>query len=379
MKPPSEKSSENTGRDAAGTAQRVRWPGGYVRNGTFIIERKIGGRKFHVSTHTTTLRGAMKQLERFEEDPSAYDPRGSSGGDALVLDLQLIDEFTAWHRKSVSHEWSLDVRRLLIDWANHLRGADLRTLSLSQHLKSHLHPKPPAEPPAQQHHRVKAIRKLFGWLREERELITRAQDITLDLPVPVIKPRQRTGESKAVEEERVLKVLPLLAEHVRDVLEFLAITGWHISEVRRFAMTGTVRGRDAADKPEVLATVGTIHKDGGKPHFTALLFEPHVELAKRIRARGHVITKGRLRKHLLRACKQVEAKMRETDPSAKFKPFNMGDMRASVLTWLRIAGVPPELAMAYVGHTSIETQNRFYVNQQMTKAVLPRTALRLVR
>ncbi len=130
---------------------------------------------------------------------------------------------------------------------------------------------------------------------------------------------------------------------------------------------GRLRLRDAADKPEVLATIGTRHKVGGKWHFTALLFQSHVDAAQRIRERGKVVDRTILRRHLKRACEQ-----------AGVKAFNMGDMRASVLTWLRLAGVPPETAMTFVGHTSIETQNRFYVNAEVARAVLPKTALRVV-
>lgn len=337
------------------------WPG-YVRRGIFVIEKKISGRKFHVSTRATTLRGAMKQLERFEANPAGYSPHGDGDPDALVLDAELIESFVEWHRTQVSHEWANNTKNVLIDWANHLKGADLRRLNMVTDLKPHLKGK------GQQHHRVKGIRTLFRWLREEAGLITRIHDVTLDLPIPIIKPRHNTGESKSIEFERLQAVVPHLAEHVRDVLELLAVTGWHVNELRRFAANGTLRLRDAADKPEVLATIGTVHKDGGKRHFTALLFPAHLEAAQRIKARGKVLTNGRLRKHLLRAC-----------AVAGVKPFNMGDMRASVLTWLRLQGVPPELAAAYVGHTSTDTQNRFYVDQQVTKAVLPRTALRLVR
>jgi integrase len=336
------------------------WPG-YVRGGVFVIEKRINTVKYHVSTRCTSLRAALKQLERFEESPSTYRPEGDRAV-ALVLDAKMIDDFKAWHTPQVSREWANNVKNVLVDWANHLKGSDLRSLSLIDDLKPHL------VGLGQAHHRVKAIKILFKWLRAERGLITRAQDVTLDLAIPIIKPRQETGESKAVEFERLSAVLPHLAEHVRDVLEFLAVTGWHVSEVRRYADIGRFRPRDAGDPPDVLGVVATTHKDKGKRHFTNLLFTSHVELAQRIKARGQVLSNGRLRKHLLRACKV-----------AGVKPFSMGDMRASVLTWLRLAGVPAEMAAAYVGHTSTATQERFYVDAEATKTVLPRAALRVVR
>lgn len=338
------------------------WPG-YIRDGVWIIEKRVGGKKFHVSTRATTSKAAHKQLERFEADPNGFSAQGTKRVDALALDDELIDSFHAWHKTHVTTQWADDVYRTLQRWANHLEGADLRNLSLVDDLK------PFIAGATSRPLKVASIKVLFRWLRTEKGLVSRAQDVTLDFITPPFRPRQDTGESKAVEFERLAKVVPLLAAHIRDVLELLAATGWHISEVRRFAIpeVGRFRYRDAADKPEVLATIGTRHKVGGRWHFTALLFQPHVDAALRIRERGKVVDRTILRRHLKRACEQ-----------AGVKAFNMGDMRASVLTWLRLAGVPPETAMAYVGHTSIETQNRFYVNAEVARAVLPKTALRVV-
>lgn len=377
------KTNRGTHSGAVGTTQRKKenlrkevpgWPG-YIRDGVWIIEKRVDGKKFHVSTRATSSTAAHKQLERFQADPNTFSAQGTRTAEALVLDDALIDEFHAWHKPHVtSGEWADDVYRTLQRWANHLSGSDLRTLSLIDDLKTFL------VGATSKPLKVASLKVLFKWLRTEKGLITRAQDVTLDFITPPFKPRQDTGESKAVEFDRLAKVVsgtrlkngvevPLLAPHVRDVLELLAVTGWHISEVRRFAKSeiGRVRHRDAADTSEVLATIGTRHKVGGKWHFTALLFQAHVDAAERIRERGKVVDRTILRRHLKRACLQ-----------AGVKAFNMGDMRASVLTWLRLAGVPPETAMAYVGHTSIETQNRFYVNAEVARAVLPRGALRVI-
>jgi hypothetical protein len=360
-----------TRRGTVGTTQRKKenlrkkvpgWPG-YIRDGVWIIEKRVGGKKFHVSTRATSPRAAMKQLERFEADPNGFSAAGTKRVAELALTTELIDDFHAWHKTHVTTQWADDVYRTLQRWANHLGGIDLRNLSLVDDLK------PFIVGAKSRPLKVASIKVLFRWLRTEKGLVTRAQDVTLDFITPPFKPRKDTGESKAIEFERLAKVVPLLALHIRDVLELLAATGWHISEVRRFANPeiGRFRYRDAADKPEVLATIGTRHKVGGKWHFTALLFQSHVDAAQRIRERGKVVDRTILRRHLKRACEK-----------AGVKAFNMGDMRASVLTWLRLAGVPPALAAAYVGHTSTATQDRFYVNQEIARAVLPRGALRVV-
>lgn len=347
------------------------WPG-YVRGGVFIIEKRVDGKKFHVSTRAKTLQGALKQYERFEGDPAKYTPRGVARAAALVLDAAMIDEFFAWHSKAVSRQWALGVKSLLTDWANDLRGADLRNLSLLDDLKAHLR-----DFPAQRHHRVKAIRVLMKWLRQEKGLITRGQDATLDLPVPQQRPAQDVAP-KAVPWELVVEVAPHMPVHVRDVLELLAATGWHVNEVRRFAESGTIRERNASDSPEVVAMLGTRHKSG-RTHFTAIVHEHHLAIARRIRERGHVIDKGALRKQMKAAALRVTAERRKKDPEAKSAAvINLGSMRHSVSTWLAQAGLPPDQVSRYLGHMSATTTRRHYIDAQTAALVLPRAALRVV-
>lgn len=347
--------------DSVGTAARERWPGGYVRGGVFVIERRIRGVKFHFSTHATTLRAAMKQLERFEMDPHGYKPEGEVEPDALVMTEQLIDEFHEWHLLKVSRPWALNVRCLLIDWSNDLRGADLRHLDLLEDLKPHL-----KRHPRQAHHRAKSLKVFFTWLRQERGLVTRAQDATLDLPIPVLKPAQDSGHRKAVPWKVVVAAAQHLPQRTRDVLELLAATGWHVNEVRRFAVDGTIRERNAADAPEVVAMLGTRHKSG-RVHFTAVVHEQHLEVAKRIRAVGHVIDNGALRKHLKKACAK-----------AGVDYFAMGQLRHSVATWLTQAGVAVADTSRFLGHQSATTTRRHYIDSQTAALVLPRAALRVV-
>lgn len=362
---------ERNGRDSVGTAERVKvdgWPG-YVRGGLFVIEKRIHGRKWHVSTRCTTLRAAMKQLERFEIDPSAYRPEGGDGPE-LALTKTLIDEFFAWHSTKTSRPWALNVRSLLVDWANHLKGADLRKLSLVGDLKPHL------RGATQVPHRVKAIRLLYKWLRTERGLLGRHQDASLDLSVPQAKPAQ-WKRSKAVAWERVLELLPHLRPDVRDVLEFLAATGWHLSEARRFAASGTIREREASDAPHVLAVIGVKHKSG-KPHFAALVHERHVAVAARLRDRGHLIDNGALRKQMLRGFKAVDAARRKADPkAAPAERFQLGAMRHSITNWLAEAGVSVEERGKYLGHNPA-TNARFYIDAQRPPVVLPQQVLRVV-
>ncbi len=355
-------------KESAARKKVAGWPG-YVREGVFVIEKRIHGRKWHVSTRCTTLRAAMKQLERFEESPAAYRPDGDDGPE-LVMNEALIDAFFEWHLASSSRAWALNVRSLLYDWANHLRGKDLRRLELVADLKPHL------REATQVPHRVKAIRSFFRWLRTEKGLVTRQQDATLDLSAPPPKPAQ-WEKSKAVAWERVVELLPHLRQDVRDVLELLAATGWHLSEVRRFAESGSIREREASDPQHVVAVIGVKHKSG-KPHFTALLHPQHDAVARRIRQRGHVVDNGALRKQMLRGFAAVDVERKKRDPKAeRAQRFQLGVMRHSLTNWLADAGVSVEERGRYLGHNPA-TNARFYVDAQRPPVVLPQRVLRVV-
>jgi integrase len=341
---------------------REKWPGGYVSNGTFVIERKIHGVKFHVSTRCSSLRAAMKHLERFEVNPSAYRPDTIDQGDAVVLTEALIEEFHEWHALRVSHEWSKTVRLKLYDWANHFAGKDLRHLHVVNDLRRYVAGK------ATPHHRVKALRALTAWLREEKGTLHRGDDVTLDFKVPRLKPAQVSrGESKKVAWADFEKVVRELKPHMRDIAEVLGATGWHQSEIERFARAGWVRERNAGDPPEVVAVIGTVQKSGFE-HTTNLMHAEHADAARRIRAKGKTPNRKRLWLTMKRACAR-----------AGVKPFGLGALRHSASNWLAEAGVSVGQTSEYVGHASEATTRKHYLDMRTPRVVLPKAALRVVR
>ena len=328
-----------TQTDARGRLTREKWPGGYVNSaGVYVIERRIGGVKFHTTTRCTSLRGALKQLETFEANPSGYHPAGDAVS-TVVLDQKLIDEFSAWHKTRVTEEWAGEVRQLILWWANEVfRGKDLRRLELVADLKE------PLTGLRQRAGRIKAIKILFRWLRAEKGLVQRADDRTLDLPVPQSRPAQEK-RVKAVEFSIVAACAKHLGHEYRDVLTLLCGTGWHLTEVRRFAEVGSIRERRGNDAPHVVGVIGVQHKSG-KQHFTALTHQEHFDAAKRIRERGWSPRNKILRENIWRAC-----------DAAGVRRFNIGSIRHSVATWLIQAGVPIEQVRVSL-HISYFVPNR---------------------
>jgi integrase len=335
----------------------------------FIIERKIRGRRFHVSTGAHTITAAKAQLERFEADPLGFDPRGGDG-DKLQLTAELIEQWEAFSiAKGNGRTYTRDHGRKLARWLLVLGGADLRKLTLRQ-LREGL------TGLSARKHRIIAIKSFFSWLRTEKGLVTTAQDATLDLKVPQGSP-EKYRRRKVVEWQNVEKLLAVLeaestadaqrertpndklepgadARRRRDCLLLLTATGWHVTELGRFVRGGELLRQASGD---VLAVLVVRHK-GGDLARTPISHREHLEAAERLRASGEV-PRNLQKEHVL-ACSR-----------AKVPAFGLGVMRHSVATWAVEAGAAPEQVARFLGHRDKRTTERFYVDVAVPTNVIP--------
>jgi len=350
---------------------RLRWLGGYVRQGkkgpVFIIEKVVGGRHFHVSTKCRTERAALRELERFESNPDGYDPRRRfEKSDDVPMTAELIDEHERWQlqvkRNTPEHVTACGT--YLEAWLLELAGRDLRTLRLID-LKATL-----AKWKTAERHRVIAIKGFYRWLRQEKGLVRHAEDPTLDLPVPAARPA-KLKRRRAVPFEHVEKALSILRGEVHDVLRLLAATGLHISEAARFAAGGELFEPTPEQKGKgVVANLAVKHKSG-QLHVVALTDQGALDAAKRLREAGRIPARTVLRDALQVACRQV-----------KVPPFNMGVMRHSVATWLAQRGEPLSAIADFLGHRSPRTTASFYRDLGHTALALdvpkPQPVLKLI-
>lgn len=353
------------------------WPGYLHRqkNGLelFIIERKIRGRRYHVSTGAHSLTAAKAQLERFESDPANYRPDGQ--GERVMLTKKLVDEWKAFSlAKGNGPVYVRDQARKLGDWTARLAGADLRKLTLRQ-LQEGLRGLPARK------HRIIAIKAFCSWLRTEKGLLTSAQDATLDLKVPQAEP-EKWKRRKVVPWVNVESVLAQLEtegaaaaelertpndklepgadqQRRRDCLLLLTATAWHVTELQRFIRGGELLRQAGGD---VLAVLVVRHK-GGHLARTPITHREHLEAAERLRASGEV--PRHLQKEHLAACKR-----------AGVPGFGLGVMRHSVATWAVEAGASVESVASFLGHKDKRTTQRFYVDVAVPTNVIP---LRRVR
>lgn len=358
--------------------KKRKWLGGYVREGkkapTFIIERHVDGVRYHVSTKCRTERAALEALALFEADPANYRPMRKTAAlkprGVVTITASLITEYTDWMVKRpyspASPEHADKHFTRLRDWLVFYRGRDIRQVPLSE-VAAHLEGKKDLQM------RIQALRSFAGWLRTTKYLITRAEDVTLDLKAP---PRRATKDWKqvAVEPERIRAILPHLPVESRDVMVLRLGTGWHGSEVERFAKSGRIYetpGKSillmteaGAERVPLLAVLRVRHKTGGDTN-TPIIYEEHLAAAKRIQARGRIPNQLTLNRHTTKACEL-----------AGVDRFLNWHLRHSVVSNAIEEGADLEHASVFVGHLNVDTTRRHYAQVALPKKAVP--VLRIV-
>lgn len=334
------------------------WEGGRVWRGkdgrkTYFIRRRVAGKLYEASTRCHTASAALEHLKRFEADPEGYDPASAAGGAAIVLDADLIERFLAWSKndKKNTDDWVRKQKRFLAWWADKLDMRDLRRVDLAAHVIPALDGAPSRK------HRIEALKALYGWLRKERHKIKPSEDPTLDtLPVPQSRPEQWT-RSKVIPLADHEAAIAHLAPIHRDRLIVLAGTGWHTTELARFAVDGNVAPLPPAASRNhgAVALLECPRRKSGHFLRTAVT-EEVAEAARRVRAHGGY-SDSKFREAINSACK-----------AAGVDPISPGCYRHTVATWAEEAGALPEAVSAYLWHMSKATTDRFYA----THAVRPK-------
>ena len=338
------------------------WPGGRLwrradGRSVYVIRKMIDGERFTVSTHATSLAAAMKQLERFQADPRGYNPAGDPRAEPIYLNDALVSEYLTWSKKvggkrgrgGNSPGWLRKKKHILADWTEKLAGIDLRRASLTDHIL------PPLNGATSRTHRVAVIKSLYSYLRQETHAIKATEDPTLGtLSVPQANPEQFT-RSKVVPREHVLLVIEHLTSPWRDALLLQAATGWHVSEVTRFATKGTIEPVPAHERQSAVAgiVVSPLHKSGA-PIRTRVGPEA-LEAAKRLRSHGVFSERD-----YYRAVKAACCAVMRPDGGVGVPPFSPGMMRHSVATWAVEDGADLASVSTFLGHKSAWTTKRFY-------------------
>lgn len=330
---------------------RETWPGGHVHvaadgRKTYVIRKRIGGKRHTVSTRCTTLRAAMVELERFEADPAGYEPGGVKKRETLPITDELAVQFLRWSEaEGNTAKYLAGQKRCLLWWRDVLKGADLRTCgggpirtalvgTRSKQLK------------------IATIKRFCGWLVREVELLRRDEDPTETIMVPQSKPEQWKRE-KAIPREEYERVRGMLGQKWLDAIDLLAGTGWHLTELDRFAAGGEVLPAQREGEAAILVCP---RAKSGAPLRTAVSAEVEAA-ARRLRELGSI--RGDSLYHAIKkAC--ARAGLPQVKP---------GSFRHSVATWAIEAGADPAAVAAFLGHASPATTKKFYATHAAPKKV----------
>ena len=260
---------------------------------------------------------------------------------AILLDDDLRTRFATWSlvERHNTPRYVAELRAGLAWWASRLAGVDLRELSLVRHVLPELDQVARGRRP-----RAVALKILCSWLHGERHELE--HNPLGALKVPQSRPEQ-WRRRKVVARQVLDATLDELEPKWRDAITVLCGTGWHVTELARFAGAGEISPRPRWARRDVAGVLETVHK-GGELHRTAVSARV-LAAARRIRARGELGIAG-LRKALRRA-----------QARAGVDRWGAGRLRHTVASWAVYAGEDLGDVAAFLGHRDARTTRRFYV------------------
>ncbi len=348
------------------------WKFGFVRvdkkgRRTFIIRVQREGKRPKISTGAHDEKTALEEYERWLQDPDGYRPRalgptGSPGKKPVDLTRELVDEFLAWSAKKGHHGNGNSVghvanQRIAMDfWIEHLAGRDLRRLNLQNDIL------PPLKNQPQQANRRRTLRSFYSWLRSEDgdSRLKLVDDPTFKaLKVPKADPKRRKKANKAVPWEHLLKVRDALEGHWQATLIVQMATGWHETELARFAKDGSIESYTGPMKTAVAVLICPQHKIGGS--FRTVVEADTLKAAQVLRAYGSFEPKN-----YSRAVRDVATELARKEAKAgvpieaRLQAFTAGQLRHSVATHMINNGATVYEVATFLNHRSLETTKKFY-------------------
>lgn len=387
------------------------WPGGFIHYEAtgkphFVIHKRKGGVRYKRWTGAHTEAAAYSHLERFEKNPAAYKPNGEGmvSVEPVFITKALVQSYLDYcdqphdERPANTAEWRNKKHILLTWWATALvdergKALDLRArpgvpghVALKEHVLPVLNGDRERNIPRAKGkgHRIRALKHFYSWLRTVEHKIDAHEDPLFGtLKTPQSRGAQRTGKKKVTTRENVEAVLALLVRnsekpdvgdlparkrqgkrarpglrvHV-DALTVQAATGWHTTEVMRFAESGEAIPLPPAMKAtraEVGILVCPLHKNG-REHRT------------RVQQRAFVAAK-RLLAHRSFSRKWYDTAIRDACKELCIEPFTPANMRHTNSTYAVDQGVDPKAVSSFHNHSE-ETSRKFY-STHATAAKVP--------
>lgn len=344
-----------------------KWEGGRVyqdrrKRSVHVIERMIDGRRYTVRL-PPNVKDPGAELALFLRDPEGYKQRNESTGllpdEAAVLTLDEVTSFEGYQRgQHMAEGYVRAVSSYLTDWANALKGRDLRRVTVSD-LYRLLDRWETAR-----NYRINALRAYCTYL-VRRQRLKPAENAAGLLEVTKPPPRralERQGYTIA-EVEAFYRCLD--SQRLRDYYLIAAKCGLHGTEIGRIArgeVEITPVGRGG-----IAAVLRFIHKSG-RDHRQSIDAQT-LAAVRRLMALG----KAPGTKIVSNWANQAGAR--------SVRVVHHGRLRHSVVTWLRggqfrryavtSEGMALSEIAAMIGHRSLLMAKDHYDNTEVPELRLP--------
>lgn len=299
----------------------------------------VRGHRYSFTLDVSSDSEAMAELASFLRDPVAYAGRlGASRSAVAVLGPTLIAEYVAHlEEKKRTPDWVKWQRACLYWWHRHLGSAPVAGLSIAA-VALHLRGRDGRDIPGARHRR-EALKAICSWCAKTGRI--EGLSSLSAWPVGTVAPAQ-WSKPKTIPEKAVEAIAVALPKPWRWAWRLQAATGWHTSEVWRFAASGEMNAG--------AGTCTTRHKSG-KPHSTRV--PPEVmEAAERLRVAGVGEADHRPRLY----AEAVKAATR----ALAFPDYRAGWLRHTLATAALERGHTPDAVGAFLGHTSGAMVRRVY-------------------
>jgi integrase len=143
-----------------------------------------------------------------------------------------------------------------------------------------------------------------------------------------------------------------------QMASILSVTGWHITELQRFAKAGSINKLPEARSDGTTHYLETTHKVGDV-HRTAVTADV-ADTALVVKEYGG-FSKGKLTKAMAEACGYVKPNIKPA--------ITPGRYRHSVATWAVENGASLQDVSSFLGHKTLATTKKFYATFAVVRAV----------
>ena len=271
---------------------RTKWTGGEIRYGAdgsptfYLMKRSKGARPHNAVGHDETT--ALAALNEYMKDPlgwlAGHHVEADAASEPVYLSKELVTAYETARSQPTdnripnSPKWLASKLANLRWWSDALkdsrgRARDLRQVGLKAHVLPALEgdPKKGVPPAKGARHKREAIKDFYAWLRQ-RGLVTAGQDPVATLAVGQGGVALAKGTKRVpLSSEVALVANHLLAQGSRygHALVVSAATGWHDTEIDRFARGGhVIDGPKHQREPGVAAILhNPMHKRRKKGRF----------------------------------------------------------------------------------------------------------------